>query len=820
MKATKRYQDLKLLGKGGMGEVYRAHDTEKKHSVALKVVRTDRLKETKIIKRFEREFESLVHISHPNVIKIFDVGRFDDRSYYSMEYVEGQSIEELLEDGPLEAKRAVQLAIDVCDGLAAVHELGLCHRDITPSNIMVTRDGIAKVMDFGLVKPVEETVTQLTETGHIVGTFVYLPPELLLGRPGDYRSDIYQVAVTLYQMLMGKPPFEPEQVLMVARGRKLPEPKPFCGLSENADARLAAILWKAMSFNPAKRYVSAAALRDALKHWLVGDFRSDCLVLDEEGRSFPKLPILLLVVLMILAFAYWRRPTDVDYEVQKLSLDAKGAKTVVVSWLASWRTERPEIVLHKVGQQQKLGAIGRTSITPEGEAYRYHAVVGGLAPEQRYELVVKKPDGSSSLGFEFNTMKTIKFAQDISYKMDKEANLTTVIASNTPFLLEARERPKSLEPHLSFRPWGFHRRWAITYALEQLGKEEISVRCMSIDGEKLDLAIDGAKALKAQCKRIWRTFSSNHEQRKFHRLFSKDNSRANPLFHEWAIQLAKGEKKDGAQFWKFVEERLSKNTRWFRSLKDISSGILLLGEDSSLSLKLGDSLNRAFLPLELVDGAAVWFGLPRNEEWQKLFACKPYFVRRGVRPLRSSDLELELQWQKKEKPPWTIIVDGFHPTAKTFVPPSAREWCEPQKFVAWLGETDVKQYREAELLLSFRSVYAGMVTVVDLNNEFLATFPPTDNDVQSVQDFINRTGAHTKMGLMMLNDPFSSPGGTAEAVSGMDALMPKAEMVYRHSLPLSVLADKKITASVRVIVGPVDEVRPLALCSLKLRLYR
>ena len=823
MKETDRFRNLKLLGRGGMGMVYRALDTRRNESVALKVVRDDHLKDSKIIRRFEREFKSLAEIDHPNVIRTYEVGKFDDRSFYSMEYVEGQSIEELLVDGPLEAKRAVQLAIDICDGLAAVHEIGLCHRDITPSNVMVTTRGFAKLMDFGLVKPVEETVTQLTETGHIVGTFVYLPPELLLGKHGDFRSDIYQVAVTLYEMLMGKAPFTPEEVLLVARGRPLPEPKPFCGISKGADARLAAILWKAMSFNPDNRYISAAAMGTALKNWMAGDYQSEVLIKPELEVQHSRVKYFVLITFLAVLFCSRFFPASaIEHEVRDIKVETLGARTVVVSWSSSWLDRRPQIGLFRPNESFVEGTLGRCTTRKGKDLYHYRAILSNLVPQSRYTVKIRKPDGDYSLASNFQTLRKIPFTHNFSSRLNEDGQLIVVVQGNLPFLLEVSNKPLAIDPEVKAQAIGFYRNWTMTYVLAELDEGEFSIRFTTIDGERKELSTTAARLIGQQMRKVWQSFLSSHITGRFHRFFSNDDTRVNPLFHEWAIRRAKSKNARNVtvSFWQKIEKELVDRAKWYRHFQSFALGLPKLKYVQRINRKLGCAISQALLPLELIDGTANWFGMASNKKWSSFFAQKPYDLRYGKRSEGPGDYTLPLQWQSDEGVPWTILVDGVHPTAKTFVPPSASHWRKAQYFTAQLTRVDLAKYAEVEIELQFRAVYAGMIPVVDINSGFTATFPPTAKDIDAVQDFLNRTGAHTKMGLMMLNDPFASTEGTKEAVGGMDALMPKKVMIYRHVIPIDCLNKDNVSARLRLFVGPVDEVRPVALKSMQLRFYR
>jgi Tol biopolymer transport system component len=211
------YEIVDLLGAGGMGEVYRAHDRKLDRDVALKVLPDDLAAARDRLERFEREARAVASLSHPNILAIFDYGSADGRTYSVTELLEGATLRAELRNGALPPRRATDYAIQIASGLAAAHDKGIVHRDLKPENIFITHDGRAKILDFGLARTTErpasghsadEVVTEaLTEPGIVMGTIGYMAPEQITGERLDGRADIFALGIVLHEMLAGTPPF-------------------------------------------------------------------------------------------------------------------------------------------------------------------------------------------------------------------------------------------------------------------------------------------------------------------------------------------------------------------------------------------------------------------------------------------------------------------------------------------------------------------------------------------------------------------------------------------------------------------------------------
>ncbi len=262
------------LGEGGMGEVYRAKDTKLDRTVAIKLLPLSATRDPEARQRLLNEARSAASLSHPNIVTIYSVDEFEGRDFIVMEHVEGDTLRVLAHGGGVDFPAWVEIGIQVGDALAAAHALGLIHRDIKPANILVTKQGIAKVLDFGLAKEVtslrdipadDATVAQLTAPGLIVGTIAYMSPEQARGETLDARSDIFALGSTLYETLTGRVAFTGESALETMHAVATKDATPPSVIRPEIPSDVDLILAKAMSKDREERYQSSRDLADALR---------------------------------------------------------------------------------------------------------------------------------------------------------------------------------------------------------------------------------------------------------------------------------------------------------------------------------------------------------------------------------------------------------------------------------------------------------------------------------------------------------------------------------------------------------------------------
>ncbi|MFG2641071.1 protein kinase [Streptomyces sp. NPDC048370] len=269
--ANGRYQLRDLLGEGGMASVYLAYDSALDRQVAIKTLHTELGREQSFRERFRREAQAVAKLSHTNIVSVFDTGEDTlDGSvmpYIVMEYVEGQPLGSVLASdvrqfGAMPADKALKVTADVLAALDTSHEMGLVHRDIKPGNVMMTKRGVVKVMDFGIARAMQSGVTSMTQTGMVVGTPQYLSPEQALGRAVDARSDLYSVGIMLFQLLTGRLPFDADSPLAIAYAHVQEEPVAPSSINRSVTPAMDALVARALKKNPNERFPSAASMQD------------------------------------------------------------------------------------------------------------------------------------------------------------------------------------------------------------------------------------------------------------------------------------------------------------------------------------------------------------------------------------------------------------------------------------------------------------------------------------------------------------------------------------------------------------------------------
>jgi tetratricopeptide (TPR) repeat protein len=268
-----RYAVLKKLGEGGKGVVYKARDSVLNRVVAVKMLKGGVLGD-EAYSRFLREAQAVAKLNHPNIVSIYDIGKEDEKHFFVLEFVDGMSLRELgrtYPEGKCDVQTVLRTGIDVCSALQYAHSQGVLHRDIKPENILITQEGIAKLMDFGLAKMVG--APSLTQEGIIVGTVAYVAPENALGKGADARSDLYSFGAVLYEMVTGKPPFPGEEPVKVIFSHIHDYPVSPSRLNPKVPQALADCIMRLLEKEPGKRYQSAADLLAVLRDVAEGFLR-------------------------------------------------------------------------------------------------------------------------------------------------------------------------------------------------------------------------------------------------------------------------------------------------------------------------------------------------------------------------------------------------------------------------------------------------------------------------------------------------------------------------------------------------------------------
>ena len=255
------FQVNRLLGRGGMGEVYLATQISLNRPVALKVLHTRLLSKPAYLSRFEAEATAVAKLNHPNIVHVYTLGVIDQVRFIAMEYVEGTNLREYINrKGALDLPLAMSIMRQAGQAVGVAGEVGLVHRDIKPENILLTRKGRVKVADFGLCRDLGSDRMHVTQPGTTMGTPLYMSPEQAQGRPLDHRSDLYSLGVTFYHMLTGEPPFRADSAVALAMKHVNEQPLGLRVHRPEIPAELERLVLKLMAKSPAERYQSAAEM--------------------------------------------------------------------------------------------------------------------------------------------------------------------------------------------------------------------------------------------------------------------------------------------------------------------------------------------------------------------------------------------------------------------------------------------------------------------------------------------------------------------------------------------------------------------------------
>ncbi len=287
---SNRYEIGDTLGYGGMSEVHRGKDVRLGRDVAVKVLRADLARDPTFQLRFRREAQNAAALNHPAIVAVYDTGETDSDNgplpYIVMEYVDGRTLRDIVKgEGPLPARRAMEVMADASAALDFSHRHGIVHRDVKPANIMITNSGAVKVMDFGIARALAGDQSAVTQTAAVIGTAQYLSPEQARGETVDARSDVYAAGCVLFELLCGEPPFTGDSPVAVAYQHVREDPRKPSDLNPQVPASLDAVVLKALSKNPANRYQSAAEMRADLVRVLSGQRPKAPMVMSEEERT-------------------------------------------------------------------------------------------------------------------------------------------------------------------------------------------------------------------------------------------------------------------------------------------------------------------------------------------------------------------------------------------------------------------------------------------------------------------------------------------------------------------------------------------------------
>jgi eukaryotic-like serine/threonine-protein kinase len=372
-----------LLGAGGMGEVYRAKDVRLGRPVAIKVLRPESASSRERLARFEQEARTASALNHPNVVTIYDIGQVGETRYIAMEFVEGRTIRDLLENGPLPASRILDYGTQMAEALAKAHAAGIVHRDLKPENVMVTADGLVKVLDFGLAKltPAEAQVstggpTAQTAAGILIGTVQYMSPEQARSPKVDHRSDQFTLGLILYEMATGRRAFPRDSVSGTLAAILFEEPEPVSTLNPNISEGLQRVIATSLRKDPHERFATTGELARALAALRGGpsvfESRLETVVMAEAA------PVVQQASVAVLPFVDMSPQKDQEYFCDGMAEELINALSQipglrVVSRTSSFQFKGRSDDARTIGQRLGVRTLLEGSVRTAGERMRIGA---------------------------------------------------------------------------------------------------------------------------------------------------------------------------------------------------------------------------------------------------------------------------------------------------------------------------------------------------------------------------------------------------------------------------------------------------------------
>ena len=278
--------------------VYQAHDPQIDRTVALKVLREDRVVSEDFVLRFFKEAKFIGRLSHPNIVTVYDVGRDHGTIYIAMEYLQGQPFNEVIRSGRLSIEKIIDIALQIANALGYAHEKGIVHRDIKPSNIILTDEGNVKLTDFGIARAEDSNAAQQTQAGVILGTPFYMSPEQVMGKRADGRSDLFSLGVILYELIVGRKPFKGDHFTAIFRAITDDIPVAPLKIDASIPQSLSDLIMKALSKNPDERFQTSKEMGDALKTCLQV---KESLLLPGKPISPKKKPVASVLIMGLIA---------------------------------------------------------------------------------------------------------------------------------------------------------------------------------------------------------------------------------------------------------------------------------------------------------------------------------------------------------------------------------------------------------------------------------------------------------------------------------------------------------------------------------------
>ena len=854
----KKYQLKKQIASGGMGHVFLAHQADLDRDVAIKFLEVNKEGGREAFQRFKDEIKVCARLSHPHIVTLLDFDLENEFPYIVFEYIEGKTLKDKVKSQELKKlSDLLDIMAEVVEALDYAHAEGVVHRDIKPENILITKDGSAKVADFGLAKLGGVTKVK-TRSGDVVGTPQYMPPEQIEGKAYTGASDMYSFGAVLFHMAAGTPPFGDKKGADVLDKHLKATPPLLLDVAPKMPELLGHLvevcLQKEADCRPADVAEVAQALRDiALEVRETGDK----VRLPRPGRKLssvtmrkrlPQKPvkaagpppvlhkalvaiaIILPILLGAYAFLTGGSETTTSSEIAIL---ANGAKTALVKWKTTWPAKETKAIL-SVGDEQreiKIASFAQSE-GKEGEPSIYEGLLKDLEPEKNYSIALVKPDGTKSLKATLKTQKLEPFKPLRSVALTKDGKLTFTIQARVPMSVRFTPEPQSVEPKAEGKKPVYAGRHVATYSFDKLVQNpSISGKVTSIDGDSKRAVIDVRKHIRGLFEQAFLDFERSREDGDFWVLFNKADQPIGKFFRDNERKYKKLKKKDQSalpafekELWSSVRTRL-KGTRWYTLVEPLIPGLPKFVKSRLCNDETKEKIAKALLAFSLVDRAAGTHELPRNPDWLPILdpANRPFPLGYGKSFLSgrvsSHKCTADIDLIKRNV---YLMFDDKHPKfKKIFGGGMKADLFSAQTWTTSLRKKHIQNVNSGEIELAIRTAIMPSVIVIDINKgNFITTFEPRRSDVAHYTQWRRESGANVREVAMMLRGDLKQKGKMQEFLKVIEeGIYQKPKKLY-HYIPLSCLYKGNNTIKIYQMSTAIDGLEYIGVTSVKIRLQK
>ena len=542
---------------------------------------------------------------------------------------------------------------------------------------------------------------------------------------------------------------------------------------------------------------------------------------------------LLFLLIFVLAFSYTLyviAPPGGDklYKVLGLSVAGRGANSALVKWNANWKEVRPSLYIEKADGTFPVNVKTVTieeepkSEVRKGQHFVHRAIITGLKETTDYKLRFKKPDGTFTLGRSFKTLKKQKFTPQTAVELTKDGSLQVAFQAAIPFSLRLSHRPLRYFPAPSAKETEARKKTSVYYDLTSLTNVvNIGATLTSIDQTVVSTSIFPRKALRKSFMEVYRNFRKEHETGAFLRLFQGGTRRRNEFFYTFSrlINNLKVEDKPQreklvADFWTKVEQKLRKNSLWYPQLEEMLPGLPLLLSSGLCNDDIKQAVELGLLPLELINGTAIWYQIPENPKWSPFLTgpLHPNPSTSGASSISSISSVTTCTVTLLPELPLRILLDGQDPEAVKLVDKEMMPYLEVHEFTLDLANVPTGK---VELELRVRSANMGSAILASINEgAALLTYAMKEKDFREYDKNMEESRSYTKIGGMALMGTFGSLKHYRTSIADLDVAFPKKVYSYFHRFSPKALRKGRNTIKLTVFTGPVDIPRPTLLVGL------